>query len=97
LKRTLQGPNRLAQNCLGLETRVGSAIPAVIRCEASPDRDCARHTAAEEKGERGHEDAEDGELADLDAHFEGKQRYQQIRPRKLQLLLQYVGEPEPVD
>jgi hypothetical protein len=47
--------------------------------------------------ERGHEDAEDGELADLDAHFEGKQRYQQIRPGKLQLLLQYVGEPEPVD
>jgi len=49
LKRTLQGPNRLVRNCLGLETRVGSAIPAVIGCEASPDHDCAPSLARKKR------------------------------------------------
>ena len=30
LKRTLQGPNRLVRNCLGLETRVGSVIWQIV-------------------------------------------------------------------
>ena len=46
------------------------------------------------EGQRRNKDAENGELADLDPDIEGEQRYQQVRPGKLQLLLEHVGKAE---
>src|SRR5260370_41151604 len=56
-----------------------------------------RHRAPEEHGQRGNEDAQNSEMADLDPDVEREQRYQKVRPGELQLLLEDVGEAEAVD
>src|SRR5271169_4829637 len=55
------------------------------------------HRAPEEQGQRRNEDAQNGELADLDPDIEREQRYQQVRSGELQLLSEDVGEAEAVD
>ena len=53
--------------------------------------------APEEQGKRRNEDAQNGKLADLDPDVKREQRYQQVRPGELQLLLEDVGKAKAVD
>src|SRR6516162_2651500 len=55
-----------------------------------------RHRAPEQQSERRNEDAQNGELANLDPDVEREQRHQQIRAGELELLLEDVGEAETV-
>src|SRR5580704_14398890 len=61
------------------------------------DPHASGHCTAEQQGKRRNEDAQNGELADLDPDVEREQRYQQVRPGELQLLLEDVGEAEAMD